>query len=121
MQFYILLSAEKQLVTTSIQNINIHFSIHAIDPQACIGKILCSIFIVEALPGVLGIQGEGYLFSGIWEDGSFIFRDLGRKHGFREQGAGGLRENISGTWGEMSFFCEGAGSKDPPTPGGPHC
>ena len=57
----------------------------------------------EALPGVLGMPGEGlfifrdlgrrviyfqgfgekgHLFSGIWEEGSFIFRDLGRKHNF---------------------------------------
>ena len=33
------------------------------------------------------VREKGYLFSGIWGEGSFIFRDLGRKQGFREQGA----------------------------------
>ena len=39
-----------------------------------------------------GFGEKGHLFSGIWGEGSFIFRDLGRKHnflGFREQVAGG--------------------------------
>ena len=68
----------------------------------------------EALPGVLGIQGEGL----------FIFRDLGRrviyfqgygeKAGFWGAGSRGLRKNILGSWGERSFFFLGAGSKDPP-------
>ena len=39
--------------------------------------------------GFWGFREKGYLFSGIWGEGSFIFRDLGRKHSFREQGAGG--------------------------------
>ena len=39
--------------------------------------------------GFWGFGEKGYLFSGIWGEGSFIFRDLGRKQGFREQGAGG--------------------------------
>ena len=39
--------------------------------------------------GFWGFREKGYLFSGIWGEGSFIFRDLGRKRGFREQGAGG--------------------------------
>ena len=50
---------------------------------------------MEALPGVLGIQGEGlfifrdsgekgHLFSGIWGESITFWR-------FREQGAGGLR------------------------------
>ena len=67
----------------------------------------------EALPGVLGIQGEGL----------FIFRDLGRRviyfQGFGEKallfgvsGSRGLRKNILGSWGERSFFFQGAGSKD---------
>ena len=43
----------------------------------------------EALPGVLGIQEKGYLFSGIWGEGPFIFRDLGSLLSLREQGAGG--------------------------------
>ena len=71
-----------------------------------------------ALPGVLGIQGEGL----------FILRDLGRRviyfkgfgekttfWGSREQG---LRKNILGSWGERSFFFQGAGSKEPPWGGG---
>ena len=39
--------------------------------------------------GFWGFREKGYLFSGIWGEGSFIFRDLGRFWGFREQGAGG--------------------------------
>ena len=37
-----------------------------------------------------GFREKGYLFSGIWGEGSFIFRDLGSITfgGFREQGAG---------------------------------
>ena len=62
----------------------------------------------EALPGVLGIQGEGL----------FIFRDLGRRviyfQGFLGAGSRRLRKNILGSWGERSFFFQGAGSKDPP-------
>ena len=30
----------------------------------------------------------------------------------------GLRKNILGSWGERSFFFQGAGSKDPPPGGG---
>ena len=43
--------------------------------------------------GFWGFREKGYLFSGIWGEGSFIFRDLGREHNFggifgsREQGA----------------------------------
>ena len=77
----------------------------------------------EALPGVLGIQGEG----------KFIFRDLGRREiyfqGFGEKGhlfsgiwgayfwvflgSRGLRKIILGSWGERSFSFQGA-----KTPGG---
>ena len=32
--------------------------------------------------GFWGFREKGYLFSGIWGEGSFIFRDLGRKHNF---------------------------------------
>ena len=39
--------------------------------------------------GFWGFREKGYLFSGIWGEGSFIFRDLGRKRGLSEQGAGG--------------------------------
>ena len=56
--------------------------------------------------GFRGFREKGYLFSGIWGEGSFIFMDLGLKHnfltfwGFREQG-------------ERSFFFQRA-----KTPGG---
>ena len=43
--------------------------------------------ISEALPGVLGIQGEGLFIFRDLGRGSFIFRDLGRFWGFREQEA----------------------------------
>ena len=32
--------------------------------------------------GFWGFREKGYLFSGILGEGSFIFRDLGRKHNF---------------------------------------
>ena len=54
--------------------------------------------------GFWGFREKGYLFSGIWGEGSFIFRDLGRKHSFREQGAGEK--------GHFSFREQGA--KTPP-------
>ena len=50
-----------------------------------------SSLISEAL--LWGFREKGYLLSEIWGEGSFIFRDLGRKHNFwggfgsREQGA----------------------------------
>ena len=56
-----------------------------------------------ALPGVLGIQGEGL----------FIFRDLGRFWGFREQGA---EEKHFRELGRKVIFL--SGSKDPPGGGG---
>ena len=67
----------------------------------------------EALPGVLGFREKGYLFSGIWQKGhlfSGIWGVLG------VLGSRGLRKNILGSWGERSFFFQGAGSKDPPPP-----
>ena len=73
---------------------------------------------VRPSQGFWGFREKGYLFSGIWGEGSFIFRDLGRFWAFREQGAGGLRKNILGSWGERSFFFQGAGNKDPPPPPG---
>ena len=39
--------------------------------------------------GFWGFREKGYLFSGIWGEGAFIFRDLGSFWSFREQGAGG--------------------------------
>ena len=70
----------------------------------------------EALQGVLGIQGEGL----------FIFRDLGRRviyfKGFFGEsgvlGSMGLRKNNIRSWGERSFFFQGAGSTDHPPGGG---
>ena len=54
-----------------------------------------------------GFGEKGHLFSGIWGE---------------SMGAGsrGMRKNILGSWGERSFFFQGAGSKDPPPPEGPH-
>ena len=37
--------------------------------------------------GFWGFRENGYLFLGIWGEGSFIFKDLGRFWGFRERGA----------------------------------
>ena len=48
-----------------------------------------SVAALRPSQGFWGFREKGYLFSGIWGEGSFIFRDLGRKWGFREQGAGG--------------------------------
>ena len=71
--------------------------------------------IVEALPGVLGIQGEGL----------FIFRDLGRRviyfEGFGEKAVLGSREQgvdekHNRKLGRKVIFLLGAGSKDPPPP-----
>ena len=56
-----------------------------------------------------GFGEKGNLFSGISGESITFW-------GFREQGARGLRKNILGSWGERSFFFQGAGSKDPPTP-----
>ena len=43
------------------------------------GKVEIGYFYSEALPGVLGIQGEGPLFSGSWGALANILRDLGSK------------------------------------------
>ena len=72
-----------------------------------------SLFILRPSQGFWGFREKGYLFSGIWGEGSFIFRDLGRE---QDLGSRGLRKNILGSWGERSFFFQGAGSKDPPPP-----
>ena len=57
-----------------------------------------------------GFGEKGHLFSGIWGKNMVL--------GSREQG---LRKNILGSWGERSFFFQGAGSKDTPPPlEGPH-
>ena len=52
--------------------------------------VYCAIYsTLRPSQGFWGFREKGYLFSGIWGEGSFIFRDLGRKQGFGEQGAGG--------------------------------
>ena len=61
--------------------------------------------------GFWGFREKGYLFSEIWGEGSFIFRDLGRKHSFREQGA---EEKHFRELGRVIFL---SGSKDPPWEG----
>ena len=50
-----------------------------------------------------GFGKKGHLFSGIWGESMVL-------------GSRGLRKNILGSWGERSFFFQGAGSKDPPPP-----
>ena len=72
-------------------------------------EVACVCFI-EALPGVLGIQGEGL----------FIFRDLGRRviyfQGFGEIcGLQGAEEKHFGELGRKVIFL--SGSKDPPWEG----
>ena len=47
------------------------------------------LFLLRPSQGFWGFREKGYLFSGIWGEGSFIFRDMGRNWGFRDQGAGG--------------------------------
>ena len=77
----------------------------------------------EALRATQGFWGfrEGYLFSGIWGKGSFIFRDLGRKHnflGFREQGA---EEKHFRELGRKVIFLSGSREQRPPWGGGGYC
>ena len=46
----------------------------------------------RSFQGFCGFREKGYLFSGIWGEGPFIFRDLGESiflGDFREQGAVG--------------------------------
>ena len=50
-----------------------------------------------------GFREKGYLFSGIWGESITFW-------GFREQRA---EEKHFRSWGERSFFFQGAGSKDP--------
>ena len=50
--------------------------------------------IVEALSGVWGFREKGYLFSGIWGEGPFIFRDLGSFLEFYGAGSRGLRKTF---------------------------
>ena len=40
--------------------------------------------IMRPSQGFRGFREKGYLFSEIWGEGSFILRDLGRKHNFLE-------------------------------------
>ena len=55
-----------------------------------------------------GFGEKGHLFSGIWGESMVL-----GSRGLRKRG---LRKNILGSWGERSFFFQGAGSKDPPPP-----
>ena len=93
------------------------------DEQALRKTCTYEMTTLEALPGVLGIQGEGYLFSGIWGEGSFIFRDLGRKHNFwgvlgsRKQRA---EEKHFRELGRKVIFLSGSKDTPHPPPGGPH-
>ena len=64
--------------------------------------------------GFWGFREKGYLFSGIWGEGSFIFRDLGRKQGFREQGA---EEKHFRELGRKVIFLSGSREQRPPSPG----
>ena len=51
-----------------------------------------SSFIMRPSKGFWGFREKGYLFSGIWGEGSIHLQGFGKKHnflGFREQGAGG--------------------------------
>ena len=55
---------------------------------------------IEGPPRVFfGFREKGYLFSGIWGEGLFIFRDLGRKVIYF-QGFGEKDHLFSGIWGE---------------------
>ena len=59
-------------------------------------RFFMTLFYRDKLPimgpsqGFGGFREKGYLFSEIWGEGSFILRDLGKKHNFLEfWGAGG--------------------------------
>ena len=64
--------------------------------------------------GFWGFREKGYLFSGIWGEGSFIFRDLGRKRGFREQGT---EEKHFRELGRKVIFLSGSREQRPPWEG----
>ena len=64
--------------------------------------------------GFWGFREKGYLFSGIWGEGSFIFRDLGRKRNFREQGA---EEKHFRELGRKVIFLSGSREQRPPLEG----
>ena len=71
--------------------------------------------------GFWGFWEKGYLFSGIWGEGSFIFRDFGEKAylfgglGSREQGA---EEKHFRELGRKVIFLSGSREQRPPPPGG---
>ena len=69
------------------------------------------VLLLRPSQGFWGFREKGYLFSGIWGEGSFIFRDLGRKHGFREQGA---EEKHFRELGRKVFFLSGSREQRPP-------
>ena len=69
--------------------------------------------------GFWGFREKGYLFSGILGEGSFIFRDLGRKHYFLGfQGAGGADEKPFRELGRKVIFLSGSREQRPPGGGG---
>ena len=51
-----------------------------------------------------GSGQKGHLFLGIWGEGQFIFRDLGRRKVIYFQEYGGKGNLLSGIWGEGSFI-----------------
>ena len=70
--------------------------------------------VLRPSQGFWGFREKGYLFSGIWGEGSFIFRDLGRFWGFREQGAGGRGKTFWGAGEKGHFSFREQGAKTPP-------
>ena len=87
-------------------------------------RIIMSIAtFVRPSQGFWGFMEKGYLLPGIWGEGSFIFRNLGRKHifgGFYGAGTRGLRKNVLGSWGERPFSFREQEAKSPPPLGIPH-
>ena len=66
--------------------------------------------------GFWGFREKGYLFSGIWGEGSFIFRDLGRKRNFREQGV--EEKHFRELGRKVIFLSRSREQRPPPPPGG---
>ena len=78
-------------------------------------RFFMTLFYRDKLPimrlsqGFRGFREKGYLFSDIWREGSFILRDLGRKHLVGVLGSRGLRKTFM-SWekGHFSFREQGA-------------
>ena len=66
--------------------------------------------VLRPSQGFWGFREKGCLFSGIWGEGSFIFRDMGRNWGFREQGA---EENHFRELGRKVNFLSGSREQRP--------